>query len=76
MTERAAILLVDDREENLIALEAVLEPLGHLLVRADSGVAALREILLHDFACILLDVDMPGIDGFETARMIKQRVRS
>ena len=76
MTERAAILLVDDREENLVALEAVLEPLGHLLVRANSGIAALREILLHDFACILLDVDMPGIDGFETARMIKQRVRS
>src|SRR5581483_9628922 len=76
MSERAAILLVDDREENLIALEAVLEPLGHLLVRADSGISALREILLHDFACILLDVDMPGIDGFETARMIKQRSRS
>ena len=76
MSERASILLVDDREENLIALEAVLEPLGHLLVRANSGIAALREILLHDFACILLDVDMPGIDGFETARMIKQRSRS
>jgi PAS domain S-box-containing protein len=76
MTERAAILLVDDRDENLLALEAVLEPLGHLLVRANSGVAALRELLLHDFACILLDVDMPGIDGFETARLIKQRGRS
>jgi PAS domain S-box-containing protein len=76
MTDRASILLVDDREENLIALEAVLEPLGHLLVRVDSGIGALREILLHDFACILLDVDMPDIDGFETARMIKQRSRS
>ena len=76
MTDRASILLVDDREENLIALEAVLEPLGHLLVRVDSGIGALRELLLHDFACILLDVDMPEIDGFETARMIKQRSRS
>jgi PAS domain S-box-containing protein len=76
VTERAAILLVDDRDENLVALEAVLSPLGHILIRADSGIAALREILLHDFACILLDVDMPGIDGFETARMIKQRARS
>jgi PAS domain S-box-containing protein len=76
MSDRASILLVDDREENLIALEAVLEPLGHLLVRVDSGIAALREVLLHDFACILLDVDMPDIDGFETARMIKQRSRS
>ena len=76
MTERAAILLVDDREENLLALEAILEPLGHALVRADSGVAALRELLRHDFACILLDVDMPGIDGFETAQLIKQRGRS
>jgi PAS domain S-box-containing protein len=76
MSDRAAILLVDDREENLVALEALLEPLGHLLVRATSGVGALRELLLHDFACILLDVDMPEIDGFETAQLIKQRGRS
>ncbi len=76
MSEKAAILLVDDREENLIALEAVLAPLGHHLVRADSGVAALRALLRHDFACILLDVDMPELDGFETARLIKQRARS
>jgi PAS domain S-box-containing protein len=76
MSENAAILLVDDREENLLALEAVLAPLGHRLVRADSGVAALRELLRHDFACILLDVDMPELDGFETARLVKQRARS
>ncbi len=76
MSDKAAILLVDDREENLLALEAVLEPLGHHLVRADSGVAALRELLRHDFACILLDVDMPELDGFETAKLIKQRGRS
>ena len=76
MTEQPAVLMVDDREENLLALEAILEPLGHRLVRAGSGVAALRELLLHDFACILLDVDMPELDGFETARLIKQRGRS
>jgi PAS domain S-box-containing protein len=76
MTEQASVLLVDDREENLLALEAILAPLGHRLVRASSGVAALRELLLHDFACILLDVDMPELDGFETARLIKQRGRS
>ena len=76
MSDKAAILLVDDREENLLALEAVLEPLGHHLVRAESGVGALRELLRHDFACILLDVDMPELDGFETAKLIKQRGRS
>ncbi|HEY2072210.1 MAG TPA: ATP-binding protein [Gaiellaceae bacterium] len=76
MSDRATILLVDDRKENLLALEAILAPLGHLLIRATSGVAALRELLLHDFACILLDVDMPEIDGFETAQLIKQRGRS
>jgi PAS domain S-box-containing protein len=76
MSEKAAILLVDDRDENLLALEAVLAPLGHHLVRADSGIAALRELLRHEFACILLDVDMPELDGFETARLIKQRARS
>ena len=76
MNEPAAILLVDDREENLLALEAVLEPLGYRLARARSGVDALRELLLHEFACILLDVDMPELDGFETARLIKGRGRS
>jgi PAS domain S-box-containing protein len=76
MSDQAAILLVDDREENLLALEAVLEPLGHRLARASSGVGALRELLLHEFACILLDVDMPELDGFETARLIKGRGRS
>lgn len=76
MSDRASILLVDDRQENLLALEGLLAPLGHHLVRAESGVAAMRELLLHDFACILLDVDMPQLDGFETARLIKQRARS
>ncbi|HSC91037.1 MAG TPA: ATP-binding protein [Gaiellaceae bacterium] len=72
----AAILLVDDREQNLVALEAILAPLGQELVRAASGEDALRELLRRDFAVILLDVQMPGLDGFETARLIKQRERT
>ncbi len=77
--EKAApveILLVDDRPENLLALEAILEPLNQTLIRAHSGDEALRKLLLHDFAVILLDVQMPGINGFETARMIKSRERT
>jgi len=70
------ILLVDDRSENLLALEAILEPLNQTLVRATSGDEALRKLLLHDFAVILLDVQMPGINGFETARIIKSRERT
>ncbi len=70
------ILIVDDRPENLLALEAILEPLGQTLVRAHSGDEALRLLLSHDFAMILLDVQMPGIDGFETARLIKSRERT
>jgi PAS domain S-box-containing protein len=73
---RARILMVDDRPENLMALEAILEPLGHELVRATSGEEALRQVLLHEFACILLDVQMPGMNGFETAELIKSRERS
>ncbi|HET9675453.1 MAG TPA: PAS domain S-box protein [Gaiellaceae bacterium] len=70
------VLLVDDVDENLVALEAILEPLGQRLVKARSGEEALRAILREDFACILLDVQMPGLDGFETAELIKQRERS
>jgi PAS domain S-box-containing protein len=70
------ILIVDDRPENLLALEAILEPLGQLLVRAHSGDEALRLLLTHEFAMILLDVQMPGINGFETARLIKSRERT
>jgi PAS domain S-box-containing protein len=77
MTDRRAnILLVDDREENLIALEAILEPLGQRLVSVTSGTAALKQLLLDDFACILLDVQMPELDGFELAELIKGRERS
>jgi len=76
LTQRPSILLVDDREENLLALEAILEPLGYHLVSVSSGAQALKELLLGDFACILLDVQMPEIDGFELASLIKQRKRS
>src|SRR4028118_1641405 len=70
------ILLVDDRPENLLALEAILETLGQNLVRAHSGHEALKHLLRDDFAVILLDVQMPGIDGFETAALIKERDRT
>ena len=73
---QASVLLVDDRVENLIALEAILEPLGLRLVRATSANEALRAVLHQQFAVILLDVLMPGTDGLETARLIKQRTRS
>jgi PAS domain S-box-containing protein len=70
------ILIVDDRPENLLALEAILEPLGQTIVRAGSGDEALRKLLSHNVAMILLDVQMPGINGFETARLIKSRERT
>jgi len=70
------ILLVDDQQENLLALEAVLEDLGENLVRARSGAEALRRMLEAEFAVVLLDVQMPDMDGFETARLIRERDRS
>ncbi|MBD3005910.1 MULTISPECIES: two-component system response regulator [unclassified Streptomyces] len=70
--EKAGILIVDDMEENLIALEAVLGPLDQQLVRARSGEEALKAMLRQDFAVVLLDVLMPGMDGFETAANIKR----
>src|SRR6185437_7633192 len=75
-TEQVDILLVDDRPENLLALEAILEPLGQRLVCATSGKEALRRLLERDFAVILLDVQMPGMSGFETAQLIKSRERT
>jgi PAS domain S-box-containing protein len=72
----ANVLLVDDRPENLLALQAILEPLGETLLFANSGEDALRQLLRHDVAVILLDVQMPELDGFETARLIKQRERT
>jgi PAS domain S-box-containing protein len=73
---RASILIVDDHPPNLVALEAILAPLGHELVMARSGEQALREILQREFALILLDVQMADMNGFETAGFIKQHPRS
>ena len=73
---KVSILLVDDRPEKLLALEAVLEDLGQTIVRAYSGREALRHVLNQEFAVILLDVNMPGMDGFETAQLIRQRRNS
>jgi CheY-like chemotaxis protein len=74
--EPATILIVDDREANLLALEAVLEPLNEKLVKARSGREALRFLLQEDCALILLDVQMPELDGFETAALIRERQRT
>jgi len=72
----APILLVDDTPANLLALEAVLQTLGEPLVRAGSGQEALRRLRDADYAAVLLDVRMPGMDGFETARLIRAQRRS
>src|SRR5919112_5305633 len=71
-TERPRVLLVDDDERNLLAVESILEDLGEV-VRARSGEEALRHLLKGDFAVILLDVYMPGMDGYETAQIIRGR---
>lgn len=68
--------MVDDRIENLIALRAILDPLGCNLVEAHSGTEALKHLLHQDFALILMDVQMPGMDGFETASLIKDREKT
>jgi CheY-like chemotaxis protein len=72
----AKALLVDDRRENLVALEAILQGLPVETVSVTSGEAALKQLLLEDFAVILLDASMPTMDGFETATHIKQRERT
>jgi PAS domain S-box-containing protein len=73
---KANILLVDDHPENLTALEAILSGLEQDLVRAYSGREALRLLLKDDFALILMDAEMPGLDGYETAQLIRMRPRS
>jgi CheY-like chemotaxis protein len=76
VTNKARILLVDDRGENLVALEAILSSLNQVLVPVRSGEEALKALLVDEFAVILLDVVMPGMDGFETAAHIKRRPKT
>jgi two-component system sensor histidine kinase/response regulator len=71
--ETVNILMVDDSQDKLLAMESILQSLGQNLVKAHSGPEALRVLLKQEFAVILLDVNMPGMDGFETAAMIRQR---
>jgi signal transduction histidine kinase len=70
---RAAILAVDDYPANLIAIKRILEPLGHEIVRAHSGEEALRHVAEREFAVILMDANMPGMDGYQTTRLIKEQ---
>src|SRR5688572_27239477 len=70
------ILIVDDHPENLLALEAILQPTGHTLVRANSGTEALKAVLKEEFALILMDVAMPDLDGYQTVELIRGRERS
>jgi len=76
MTEKTNILIVDDLPEKLLVYQSVLEELGQNLITARSGQEALKQVLRHDFAVILLDVNMPGMDGFETATLIRKRKKS
>ena len=78
MTQKALarVLAVDDRRENLLALQAILEGLPIELVSVTSGEDALKRLLVDDYAVILLDAHMPGMDGFETAGHVKQRERT
>lgn len=73
---RARVLMVDDRRENLIALEAILQGMPVDPIAVSSGEEALKRLLSEDYAVILLDAQMPGMDGFETAGHIKQRERT
>jgi hypothetical protein len=74
--DRASILIVDDREDKRMAMEVIIADLGENIIKASSGKEALRCLLHHDFAVILLDVNMPGMDGFETALLIRKRKSS
>jgi CheY-like chemotaxis protein len=76
VTDVAKALLVDDRRENLLALEAILQGLPVQPVTVESGEAALKQLLVEDFAVILLDAQMPEMDGFEVASHVKRRERT
>ncbi len=76
MARQARILLVDDRPENLVALEAILSSLGQILVPVQSGEQAIAAVLADEYAVVLLDIMMPGMDGFETATQIKRHAKS
>ena len=76
MSRQARILLVDDRPENLIALEAILSSLNQILVPVQSGEQAVQAVLADEYAVVLLDIMMPGMDGFETAAEIKRQAKS
>jgi signal transduction histidine kinase/DNA-binding response OmpR family regulator len=74
--DKSNILVVDDLPEKILVYQTILEELGQRIITARSGAEALKQILLHDFAVILLDVNMPDIDGFETAALIRKRKKS
>jgi PAS domain S-box-containing protein len=74
--EKVNILVVDDRQENLLALEAILRTLNQNLVKATTGADALKYLLHNEAAVILMDIEMPGMDGFQTAKLIRERDRS
>lgn len=76
MPQTAKVLIVDDRRDNLLALEAIMQGLPVEPVTVTSGEDALKQLLTDDFAVLLLDAHMPGMDGFETAGHIKQRERT
>ena len=76
MSRQARILLVDDRAENLVALDAILSSLNQILVPVRSGEQALQALLADEFAVVLLDIVMPGMDGFETAARIKRDAKT
>jgi len=76
VSRQARILLVDDRAENLVALEAILSSLNQILVPVRSGEQAIQAVLADEYAVVLLDIMMPGMDGFETATQIKRHAKS
>src|SRR5215475_3516925 len=74
--DKVNILVVDDLPEKILVLESILEELGENVIAARSGEQALGRVLEHEFAVILLDVNMPGMDGYETAQLIRRRKKS